>query len=139
MAEAHRREVPLEQELAAMQGAAMHEESGGRFGRSIQAEQCDIDRRRIAKLEHRRRVRPNPVGHVRIHEADRTVGGSIVTAIGMRASAARQRRCWVPSRAATADARRETRTDSRCHCADIHSRYALAFPAAPAMEFESRR
>ena len=45
----------------------------------------------------------------------------------------------VPSRAATADARRETRTDSRCHCADIHSRYALAFPSAPAMEFESRR
>ena len=44
-----------------------------RLGRSIEAKQCDIERRRIARLEHRRRLRPIPVRHIGMHDPDRSV------------------------------------------------------------------
>ena len=58
-----------------------------RFGRSIEAEQRDIGRRRIVRLEHRRRLRPNPVRHIRMHDPTVPYGVAMVIARGMAASA----------------------------------------------------
>ena len=44
-----------------------------RLRRNIEAEQCDIERRYIAGLEQRRGLRPIPVRHIRMHDADRSV------------------------------------------------------------------